>query len=114
MYSDAKQLIKVFNTSLSTLLEKEKQGKFPKFYKMVKIDQGTTDKKIWLTAVIDNFIDSIVYLNDKGYSHGKIAEKEETTVYFVKRALESAGRNYDKTSSFHLVLQTSSQLNRGL
>ena len=114
MYSDAKQLIQIFNTSLSTLLAKENIGKFPKHYKMIPIEEGNVSKKIWLTAVIDNFISSIVYLNDLGYSASKIAEKEETTVYFVNRALDAKSTNHDKTSSFHLVLKTSAQLNRNI
>ncbi len=110
MYVDAKQLIKIFNTSLSTILDKEREGKFPKHHKMVRIEQGTTDKKIWRLTAINNFIESIIYLYNSNFTAKEIASKGNTTVYLVNRALNTRSRSDNGFDSFHLVLQTSAQL----
>ena len=111
MYADAKQLVKMFNASLSTILDKEREGKFPRHHKMVRIEQGTTDKKVWRMSTINNFIESIIYLYNSNLTVKEIAEKGGTTPYFVNSALDTRARSGNEVDSFNLVLQISARLN---
>jgi len=116
MYADAKQLVKIFSASLSTILDKEREGKFPQHHKMVRIEQGTTDKKVWRMSTINNFIESIIYLYNSNLTVKEIAEKGGTTPYFVNSALDTRNRSSSDMDIFHLVLQISARLtnNRGI
>ena len=117
MEIDAGGLMKMFKTSRCNLLRYERGGKFPKHHRRELIAAGTVERKLWLKSAVNEFVDLILALHEKGLSDRQISEKVNTTVYFVNRALSINNNDrFKKKDIFNLVLQTSAQLtnNRGI
>ena len=113
MYLDSKDIVNIFGFSRTMLAKYESDGRFPKHNKMVRIEEGTADKKVWLESDVENYVNKILELNKRGLENQEIAEQMNTTKKVVRAAIRTKFKDEKLvrvSTSFDFFLNISSKL----